>query len=79
MPFPKTSPSIHSGRVGDTTGSGRHRITIAHGRQYTRKMVLQGGRAAAIQFRNPGEWLGKSLDVIGWQGDLHRVAAAQWS
>lgn len=34
------------------------------------------GRAAAIQFRNPGEWLGKSLDVIGWQGDLRQVAAA---
>ena len=34
------------------------------------------GRAAAIQFRNPSEWLGKSLDVIGWQGDLNEVAAA---
>ncbi len=34
------------------------------------------GRAAAIQFRNRGEWLGKSLDVIGWQGNLNQVAAA---
>ena len=34
------------------------------------------GRAAAIQFRNRSEWLGKSLDVIGWQGDLSHVAAA---
>ena len=34
------------------------------------------GRAAAIQFRNRSEWLGKSLDVIGWQGDLNQVAAA---
>ena len=34
------------------------------------------GRAAAIQFRNRSEWLGKSLDVIGWQGDLNKVAAA---
>ena len=34
------------------------------------------GRAAAIQFRNPKDWLGKSLDVIGWQGDLSQVAAA---
>jgi uncharacterized protein YbjT (DUF2867 family) len=34
------------------------------------------GRAAAIQFRNRSEWLGKSLDVIGWQGDLSQVAAA---
>jgi uncharacterized protein YbjT (DUF2867 family) len=34
------------------------------------------GRAAAIQFRNREEWLGKSLDVIGWQGDLSHVAAA---
>jgi uncharacterized protein YbjT (DUF2867 family) len=34
------------------------------------------GRAAAIQFRDRSEWLGKSLDVIGWQGDLRQVAAA---
>ena len=34
------------------------------------------GRAAAIAFRNRSEWLGKSLDVIGWQGDLNQVAAA---
>lgn len=34
------------------------------------------GRAAAIQFRDPSQWLGKSLDVIGWQGDLSHVAAA---
>jgi len=34
------------------------------------------GRAAAIQLRNREEWLGKSLDVIGWQGDLNQVAAA---
>ena len=34
------------------------------------------GRVAAIQFKNREEWLGKSLDVIGWQGDLNQVAAA---
>jgi uncharacterized protein YbjT (DUF2867 family) len=34
------------------------------------------GRAAAIQFKNPQEWLGKTLDVIGWQGDLSQVADA---
>ncbi len=34
------------------------------------------GRAAAIQFHNPDQWLGKTLDVIGWQGDLSQVAAA---
>ena len=34
------------------------------------------GRAAAIQFKNPDQWLGKSLDVIGWEGDLSQVAAA---
>ncbi len=34
------------------------------------------GRAAAIQFRDRAAWLGKSLDVIGWQGDLNTVAAA---
>jgi uncharacterized protein YbjT (DUF2867 family) len=34
------------------------------------------GRAAAILFRDRSEWLGKSLDVIGWQGDLEGVAAA---
>lgn len=34
------------------------------------------GRAAAIQFKDPQTWLGKTLDVIGWQGDLQQVAAA---
>ena len=34
------------------------------------------GRAAVIQFRDRAEWFGKSLDVIGWQGDLNQVAAA---
>jgi len=34
------------------------------------------GRAAAIRFRDRSEWLGKSLDVIGWRGDLRQVAAA---
>lgn len=34
------------------------------------------GRAAAIQLKNPQQWLGKTLDVIGWQGDLSQVAAA---
>ncbi len=34
------------------------------------------GRAAAIQFKNPQEWLGKKLDVIGWQGNLVQVADA---
>jgi uncharacterized protein YbjT (DUF2867 family) len=34
------------------------------------------GRAAAIQWKNPQEWLGKTLDVIGWQGDLTHVAEA---
>ena len=34
------------------------------------------GRAAAIQFKNPQRWLGQSLDVIGWEGDLSQVAAA---
>jgi uncharacterized protein YbjT (DUF2867 family) len=34
------------------------------------------GRAAAIQFKNPKEWLGKTLDVIGWQGNLSQVGEA---
>ena len=34
------------------------------------------GRAAAIQLKNPAQWLGKTLDVIGWEGDLTQVAAA---
>jgi uncharacterized protein YbjT (DUF2867 family) len=34
------------------------------------------GRAAAIQFKNSHEWMGKSLDVIGWQGNLDQVAQA---
>jgi uncharacterized protein YbjT (DUF2867 family) len=34
------------------------------------------GRAAAIQFHHPQTWLGKTLDVIGWEGDLSQVANA---
>jgi uncharacterized protein YbjT (DUF2867 family) len=34
------------------------------------------GRAAAVQLNHPQTWLGKTLDVIGWQGDLSQVAAA---
>ena len=34
------------------------------------------GRAAAIQFRNPDQWLGKTLDVISWKGDLAQTARA---
>lgn len=34
------------------------------------------GRAAAVMFKNRDAWLGKSLDVIGWEGDLSDVAKA---
>ncbi len=34
------------------------------------------GRAAVIQFKNPQDWIGKKLDVIGWQGNLSQVAQA---
>jgi uncharacterized protein YbjT (DUF2867 family) len=34
------------------------------------------GRAAAIQLKAPDHWLGQSLDVIGWQGNLEQVAEA---
>ena len=34
------------------------------------------GRAAVIHFNDPKAWLGKTLDVISWQGDLQQVAAA---
>ena len=34
------------------------------------------GRAAAIFFKNPHDWFGNTLDVIGWQGDLLQVAKA---
>jgi len=34
------------------------------------------GRAAAILFKNPDKWLGRSLDVISWEGDLSQVAQA---
>jgi uncharacterized protein YbjT (DUF2867 family) len=34
------------------------------------------GRAAAIQFRAPQQWMGKTLDVISWQGNLSQVAEA---
>jgi len=34
------------------------------------------GRAAAIAFRNPEDWVGKSLEVVAWQGDLAAIAGA---
>lgn len=34
------------------------------------------GRAAAIMFKSRDAWLGRSLDVIGWEGDLSDVAKA---
>ena len=34
------------------------------------------GRAAAGMFKNRETWLGRSLDVIGWEGDLSQVAQA---
>ncbi|MBS7805954.1 NmrA family NAD(P)-binding protein [Rhizobiales bacterium TNE-4] len=34
------------------------------------------GRAAAIMFKNPQIWLGKTLDVISWEGTLSDVAKA---
>ena len=34
------------------------------------------GRAAAVMFEKPESWVGKSLDVISWKGDLAAVAAA---
>ena len=34
------------------------------------------GRAASVMFKNPDSWLKRSLDVIGWEGDLAEVAHA---
>ena len=34
------------------------------------------GRAAAAQFKTPSKWLGQSLDVCSYQGDLSQVAQA---
>ena len=34
------------------------------------------GRAAAVIFANPQHWLGKSLDIVSWEGDLADIAAA---
>ena len=34
------------------------------------------GRAAAVVFSRPSEWYGKSLDIVGWKGDLSDLAAA---
>ena len=33
-------------------------------------------RAVAVMFKQPGTWLGRSLDVISWEGDLSQVAQA---
>jgi uncharacterized protein YbjT (DUF2867 family) len=34
------------------------------------------GRAAAVVFGNPQEWYGKSLDIVGWKGNLSDIAVA---
>ena len=34
------------------------------------------GRAAAVVFSNPQAWYGKSLDIVGWKGDLADLAMA---
>jgi len=34
------------------------------------------GRAAAVMFQSPQQWIGETLDAIGWKGDLSQVAAA---
>jgi uncharacterized protein YbjT (DUF2867 family) len=34
------------------------------------------GRAAAAQFKSPSKWLGQTLDVVSYQGDLSQVAKA---
>lgn len=34
------------------------------------------GRVAAIMFKDPANWLEKTLDVISWKGDLSQAAAA---
>jgi uncharacterized protein YbjT (DUF2867 family) len=34
------------------------------------------GRAAAVVFSHPQEWYGKSLDIVGWKGDLADLASA---
>lgn len=34
------------------------------------------GRAAAVAFANPHEWQGKTLDIVGWKGDLAALASA---
>jgi hypothetical protein len=34
------------------------------------------GRGAAAQFKNPSKWLGQTLDVVSYQGDLSQVAKA---
>ena len=34
------------------------------------------GRAAAVMFKEPEVWLGRSLDVITWEGSLYDIAKA---
>jgi uncharacterized protein YbjT (DUF2867 family) len=34
------------------------------------------GRAAVVMFKSPAQWLGKTLDVVSWTGDLSEAAAA---
>lgn len=34
------------------------------------------GRAAAVMFKNPEAWAARTLDVVGWKGDLAQVASA---
>lgn len=34
------------------------------------------GKAAAVMFKNPAEWTGKTLECTSWEGTIHDVAAA---
>ena len=34
------------------------------------------GRAAAIMYKNPDQWQGKTLDVVSWAGELSDIAKA---
>lgn len=34
------------------------------------------GRAAAVIFNHPQDWYGKTLDIVGWKGDLADIASA---
>ena len=52
------------------------RVSFLSGKKCKFCATYDIGRAAAVVFSNPQAWYGKSLDIVGWKGDLADLAMA---